>query len=41
MGAFYRAMLDALLRGGWRDPAARVSLSKGRETVAGAAPRAV
>ena len=28
MGAFYRAMLDALLRSGWRDPSARVSLSK-------------
>ena len=31
MGAFYRAMLDAMLRDGWRDPAARVSLSKGRK----------
>jgi len=28
MGAFYRAMLDALLREGWRDPGRRVSLSK-------------
>jgi phytoene synthase len=28
MGAFYRAMLDALLRSGWRDPSARISLSK-------------
>ncbi|HEX3860840.1 MAG TPA: presqualene diphosphate synthase HpnD [Stellaceae bacterium] len=28
MGAFYRAMLDALLRDGWRDPGRRVSLSK-------------
>jgi squalene synthase HpnD len=28
MGAFYRAMLDALLRAGWRDPSLRVSLSK-------------
>ena len=28
MGAFYRAMLDALLRDGWRDPSLRVSLSK-------------
>jgi presqualene diphosphate synthase len=28
MGAFYRAMLDALLRAEWRDPSARVSLSK-------------
>jgi squalene synthase HpnD len=31
MGAFYRAMLDAMLRDGWRDPAARVGLSKGRK----------
>jgi len=31
MGALYRAMLDAMLRDGWRDPAARVSLSKGRK----------
>ncbi len=31
MGAFYRAMLDALVEAGWRDPAARVSLSKGRK----------
>jgi len=31
MGAFYRAMLDAMLRDGWRDPATRVSLSKGRK----------
>jgi squalene synthase HpnD len=31
MGAFYRAMLDAMLRDGWRDPAARVSLSKGHK----------
>ena len=28
MGAFYRAMLDALLQSEWRDPAQRVSLSK-------------
>ena len=28
MGAFYRAMLDALLRSEWRDPTQRVSLSK-------------
>jgi phytoene synthase len=28
MGAFYRAMLDALLRSEWRDPSSRVSLSK-------------
>jgi len=27
MGAFYRAMLDALLREGWRDPSARIGLS--------------
>jgi phytoene synthase len=31
MGAFYRAMLDAMLRDGWRDPAARISLSKGHK----------
>ena len=31
MGAFYRAMLDALLRSGWRDPSRRVSLSKGQK----------
>ncbi|MGC2413984.1 MAG: presqualene diphosphate synthase HpnD [Stellaceae bacterium] len=31
MGAFYRAMLDALLRAGWRDPARRISLSKGQK----------
>ena len=31
MGAFYRAMLDALVEAGWRDPAARVSLSKPRK----------
>ena len=31
MGAFYRAMLDALIVAGWRDPAARVSLSKSRK----------
>lgn len=28
MGAFYRAMLDALRRSGWRDPSRRVSLPK-------------
>jgi phytoene synthase len=28
MGAFYRAMLDALIRSEWRDPSRRVSLSK-------------
>ena len=28
MGAFYRAMLNALLHTGWRDPSSRVSLSK-------------
>ncbi len=31
MGAFYRALLDALRRSGWSDPAARVSLSKPRK----------
>ena len=31
MGAFYRAMLDALLRSGWRDPSRRVGLSKGQK----------
>ena len=31
MGAFYRAMLDALLRSGWRDPTRRVSLSKAQK----------
>jgi presqualene diphosphate synthase len=31
MGAFYRAMLEALLRSGWRDPSRRVSLSKGQK----------
>jgi squalene synthase HpnD len=31
MGAFYRAMLDALIVAGWRDPATRVSLSKSRK----------
>jgi phytoene synthase len=31
MGAFYRAMLDALVAADWRDPAARISLSKGRK----------
>ena len=28
MGAFYRATLEALLRGGWRDPSRRIGLSK-------------
>ncbi|HEX6443206.1 MAG TPA: presqualene diphosphate synthase HpnD [Stellaceae bacterium] len=28
MGAFYRAMLQAMLRAGWSDPSARVRLSK-------------
>jgi squalene synthase HpnD len=28
MGAFYRAMLDALIRSEWRDPSRRVGLSK-------------
>jgi len=31
MAAFYRAMLDALLRSGWRDPSQRVGLSKARK----------
>ena len=31
MAAFYRAMLDALLRAGWRDPAQRVSLTKAQK----------
>jgi presqualene diphosphate synthase len=31
MGAFYRAMLDALLRSGWRNPSARIGLSKPRK----------
>ena len=31
MGAFYRAMLEALLQDGWREPAVRVSLTKGRK----------
>jgi presqualene diphosphate synthase len=31
MGAFYRAMLDALLRSGWRDPTRRVSLSRAQK----------
>jgi presqualene diphosphate synthase len=31
MGAFYRAMLDALLAAGWRDPSVRISLSKPRK----------
>jgi squalene synthase HpnD len=31
MGAFYRAMLDALVEAGWRNPADRVSLSKSRK----------
>jgi len=31
MGGFYRAMLDALIASGWRDPAIRVGLSKGRK----------
>jgi phytoene synthase len=30
-GAFYRAMLDALLAADWRDPTDRVSLGKGRK----------
>jgi phytoene synthase len=31
MAAFYRAMLDALLRSGWRDPGQRVGLSKAQK----------
>src|SRR5579862_8501566 len=31
MGAFYRTMLAALVRSEWRDPALRVSLSKGQK----------
>ena len=31
MGAFYRAMLDALKHSGWRDPTRRVSLSKAQK----------
>jgi squalene synthase HpnD len=31
MGAFYRAMLDALLQSEWRDPARRIGLSKQRK----------
>ena len=31
MGAFYRAMLDALLRSGWRDPTRRISLTKAQK----------
>ena len=31
MGAFYRAMLDELLRTGWRDPSERISLSTGKK----------
>jgi phytoene synthase len=31
MGAFYRAMLDALMRSGWRDPSARIGLSRPRK----------
>jgi phytoene synthase len=31
MAAFYRAMLDALLRSGWRDPGRRVALSKAQK----------
>ncbi len=31
MGAFYRAMLRALIDAGWRDPSRRVSLSKPRK----------
>jgi phytoene synthase len=31
MGAFYRAMLAALLKSGWRDPTSRVSLPKAQK----------
>ena len=31
MGAFYRAMLDAMLQDGWRDPTVRARLSRGRK----------
>ena len=31
MGAFYRAMLEALIAADWRDPSTRVGLSKGRK----------
>jgi presqualene diphosphate synthase len=31
MGAFYRAMLGALLRSGWRDPSRRIGLSKAQK----------
>jgi squalene synthase HpnD len=31
MGAFYRAMLEALRRSEWRDPSRRISLSKGQK----------
>jgi squalene synthase HpnD len=31
MGAFYRALLDVLLRSGWRDPTRRISLSKAQK----------
>jgi squalene synthase HpnD len=31
MAAFYRAMLDAMLRAEWRDPARRISLSKAQK----------
>ena len=41
MGAFYRAMLDALLPAGWRDPGRAHQPVEAAETVAGAAPRDV
>jgi presqualene diphosphate synthase len=31
MAGFYREMLDAMLRAGWRDPSARVGLSRQRK----------
>ena len=40
MGAFYRAMLDAMLRDGWRDPSRADQPVEGPQIVAGAAPRA-
>ena len=39
MGAFYRAMLDALVRSEWRDPSRRIEPVEAAEALAGAAPR--
>ena len=39
MGAVYRATLRALRRSGWRDPAARVALSRPAKLWLVAAPR--